>query len=119
MGKPNVLIVDDDEVLRHLTAELVEDVGCTSLVAANADEALALLEETFEIALMITDIQMPGMDGLMLSNVVRQRWPAVALIIVSGNVSPLEETLPDGAMFLRKPFASGVLQGNVVKYAIR
>jgi CheY-like chemotaxis protein len=83
----------DDELLRQLTAHLVEDVGCVPLMAANADQALGLLEKSPEIALMITDIQMPGMDGVTLSYLVRQRRPNVALIIVSGNVIPREQTL--------------------------
>lgn len=118
MAKPNVLIVDDDDLLRTLTAQLVEDVGCAPLIVADANEALALLEDNSEIALMITDIQMPGpMDGLELSGVVRQRWPTVALIIVSGNVTPHQNELPDGAVFLRKPYATHRLQSNVV-YAV-
>lgn len=117
--KPNVLIVDDDDLLRELTAQLVEDVGCTPLMAADADKAVALLEDNHEIVLMITDIQMPGsMDGLVLASFVRKRWPAIALIIVSGNVTPPQDELPDGAVFLRKPYATQKLQSSVVRCAI-
>ena len=69
-----VLIVEDDDLVRALTVDLVEVAGCASLTARSADEAVVLLENRDDIALVITDINMAGsMDGLKLAHAVRDR----------------------------------------------
>jgi CheY-like chemotaxis protein len=63
-----VLVVEDDEILRMCAANVIADAGFTPIEAANADEAIAILESRSDIALLFTDIQMPGsMDGLGLA----------------------------------------------------
>jgi two-component system, response regulator PdtaR len=63
-----VLVVDDELLLRMFAVEMVEDAGFTSVEAANADQAVSILESRTDIALLFTDIQMPGsMDGLKLA----------------------------------------------------
>ena len=84
---PIVLIVDDEPLLRMLATEAVEDAGFAVLQAANADEAVAHLETNPDVALLFTDINMPGsMDGLTLAHTVQSRWPAIRILIVSGQV---------------------------------
>jgi CheY-like chemotaxis protein len=62
---PNVLVVEDEMVLRMRAVDIVEDAGFNSLEAVNADEALAILESRSDISMLFTDIQMPGtLDGL-------------------------------------------------------
>jgi CheY-like chemotaxis protein len=59
-----VLVVEDEMLLRMRAVDMVEDAGYTSLEAVDADEAVAILESRSDIALVLTDIQMPGaMDG--------------------------------------------------------
>ena len=61
----NVLIVEDEMVLRMRAVDIVEDAGYNAVEAINADEALAILEARSDISLLFTDIQMPrSMDGL-------------------------------------------------------
>jgi CheY-like chemotaxis protein len=80
-----VLVVEDDEILRMCAADVVADAGFTPVEATNADEAVAILESRSDIALLFTDIQMPGgMDGLGLAQAVHNRWPAIKIILVSG-----------------------------------
>jgi CheY-like chemotaxis protein len=103
--KPVVLVVEDDELIRINAAEMVRDLGFDVIEAAHADEAIALLETTTEIAVVFTDIQMPGsMDGLRLVAVVRERWPPVALLVASGQMQPRPVDLPLGARFVSKPY---------------
>src|SRR3979411_777683 len=79
-----VLVVEDEMLLRMRAIDMVEDAGYTSVEAVDADEAVAILESRSDIALMFTDIQMPGsMDGLKLAHAVRERWPPVKIILVS------------------------------------
>jgi len=74
--------------------------------AANADEAIAILESRSDIALVFTDIQMPGsMDGLELARTVHDRWPAIKIILVSGRVELSEHDRPAKSRFFQKPFA--------------
>ena len=101
-----VLVVEDDEVLRMCAAEVVVDAGFTPVEAANADEAVAILESRSDIALLFTDIQMPGsMDGLGLARTVHDRWPAIKIILVSGRVEVSEREKPVNSRFFQKPFA--------------
>jgi CheY-like chemotaxis protein len=103
---PVVLIVEDDPLLRMIAVDLVEDEGFVTLEAGNADEAVSVLESHLGISLLFTDIDMPGsMDGLKLAHAVRNRWPPIRILIVSGNLPPLSE-LPSNSCFVRKPYQS-------------
>jgi DNA-binding NtrC family response regulator len=67
LDQTNVLVVEDEMVLRMRAVDIVEDAGFTAVQAVNADEALRILEARSDIALLFSDIQMPGsMDGLKL-----------------------------------------------------
>ena len=82
---PVVLVVEDDPLLRLLAVETVEEAGCTAIEARDADEAVVLLESRTDITLLFTDIDMPGsMDGLKLAHAVRNRWPPIKILVVSG-----------------------------------
>lgn len=100
-----VLVVEDEELLRIFAVQLVEDAGFQALEAANADQAIAILEKRSDISLLLTDIHMPGsMDGLKLAHAVRNRWPPIKIIIVSGQVLLTEDDIPTGSRFFRKPY---------------
>ena len=84
---PNVLVVEDEMVLRMRAVDIVEDAGFTAVEAVNADEALSILESRSDISLLFSDIQMPGsMDGLKLAHAVHDRWPSIKIILVSGQI---------------------------------
>lgn len=85
--------------------ELVLSAGYDALEAANADEAIRILESRDDIDLVFTDVQMPGtMDGVKLSHYIRDRWPPVKLIIASGAAVLAESSLPGGSRFFSKPY---------------
>src|SRR5438270_3691022 len=103
-GVPNVLIVEDEMVLRMRAVDIVEDAGFCPVEAVNADQAIAILESRSDISLLFTDIQMPGsMDGLKLAHAVHDRWPAIKIILVSGQVNPSEAERPPDSRFFGKP----------------
>jgi len=91
-------------VLRLRAVDIVEDAGFTAVEAVSADEALAILESRSDISLLFSDIQMPGsMDGLKLAHAVHERWPAIKIILVSGQVKPSEMDRPADSRFFGKP----------------
>ena len=100
----NVLVVEDEMVLRLRAVDIVEDAGFTAVEAVSADEALAILESRSDISLLFSDIQMPGsMDGLMLARAVHERWPAIKIILVSGQVKVCDADKPADSRFFGKP----------------
>jgi two-component sensor histidine kinase/ActR/RegA family two-component response regulator len=100
----NVLVVEDEMVLRMRAIDIVEDAGFTAVEAVSADEALSILESRSDISLLFSDIQMPGsMDGLKLAHAVHDRWPSIKIILVSGQVKLSDADKPADSRFFGKP----------------
>ena len=98
-----ILVVEDEVLIRDFILEELEDAGFEVVSAANADEAIVILETQLDIRLVFTDIDMPGsMNGMKLAAAVRERWPPIHLIITSGKGRPSE--LPVRAQFIPKPY---------------
>ncbi|WP_298873155.1 response regulator [uncultured Bradyrhizobium sp.] len=103
--KPVILIVEDEFLLRMDSVEILEDAEFEVISAANADEAIAILSARSDVHLVFTDIQMPGsMDGLKLASFVRDRWPPIKIVATSGHVRAAAKDLPEGSVFLPKPY---------------
>jgi two-component system, response regulator PdtaR len=100
------VIAEDESLLRMLAVEGLGDEGFTTLAAENALVALDICKSRPEaIDVLFTDIRMPGpMDGLQLAHRVRERWPWIAIIVVSGNIFVGRHELPEGARFIPKPY---------------
>ena len=99
-----VLVVEDEMLLRMRAVDMVEDAGFTPVEAVDADEAVAILESRSDIALLFTDIQMPGsMDGLKLAHAVQKRWPPIKIILVSGQLKLANIDIPADSRFFGKP----------------
>ena len=110
--RPVVLIVEDELLLRMNAVEMIAAAGFEVVEAANADEAIEILESRRDITVVFTDIQMPGsMDGLKLARAVRGRWPPIKIIATSGQVHVAETDLPDGGRFLSKPYSPHQIAG--------
>jgi CheY-like chemotaxis protein len=105
---PIVLVVEDDMMLRMRAVDMVADAGYSSVEAVDADEAFAILQARSDIALLFTDIQMPGsMDGLQLAHAVHERWPLLKIILVSGQLELSGIQIPRDSRFFGKPLVSG------------
>jgi CheY-like chemotaxis protein len=104
-SRPVVLIVEDEFLLRMNAAEMIGEAGFDVVEAANADEAIAILEARPDIHVIFTDIQMPGsMDGMKFARFVRGRWPPIKIVATSGFVNVGKDDLPEGSRFLTKPY---------------
>ncbi|WP_426616109.1 response regulator [Bradyrhizobium sp. McL0616] len=118
MHKPVVLVVEDEPLLRMNTVDMVEEAGFPTLEAANAKQAIQLLENRSDIKIILSDIDMPpGMDGMALVAMVRRRWPPVAIILVSGHVASAEVVIPEGGRFFSKPFRPAELVATLEQMA--
>ena len=95
-----------------LAVDVVEHAGYEALQADNADAAIAILECRPDIALLLTDVNMPGsMDGLKLAHAVRDRWPPVKIIVVS-NRAP-DADLPMDGRFFAKPYHADTMISEI------
>ena len=100
----DVLIVEDESLVRMMAAEILVEAGYRTIEACDAPTALAVLERDDGIAAIFTDIEMPGMSVLALAGIVRERWPGVAILVTSGRVRPRHGEFPEGADFIPKPY---------------
>ena len=119
MTPPQVLVVEDEFLVRMHAVSLLEEAGLDVLEAANADDAIALLESRRDIRIVFTDINMPGsMDGLRLAHAIRNRWPPIGLILTSGRMGVRNEDMPARGLFLSKPYGPSELVKMVRSLAI-
>jgi DNA-binding NtrC family response regulator len=111
-----VLVVEDEPLVRMVAADALADSGIMAWEAGDADEALVVLEEHPSIGLVFTDVNMPGeMNGLDLAHEVSVRRPDVSMIVTSGAVTIADEDLPDHGQFLPKPYPTDRLVDIVAR----
>lgn len=105
LPRRTVLIVDDEPLVRKTAATMIGAAGYDSVQAANADEAVALLDRRDDIFLVFTDVHMPGsFDGSKLAAYVAGLWPPVHVIITSGRVEAEAVPRANKVSFLSKPY---------------
>ena len=106
---PTVLVVDDDDDVREVAAGMLEDLGYVVVQANNGACALAILEERDDLDVMVTDIRMPGMSGLELSDRVGKLRADLKVILISGYFQPQMLS----RRFLQKPFRTRDLDAAI------
>ena len=103
---PVILVVEDEALVRLAAVGMLEDAGFCMIEAVDGDQALELLAADSDIQLLFTDVTMPGtIDGLALARHVRDRWPHIAIMIVSAKQMAHTEELPPGSRFEQKPYS--------------
>jgi len=109
-----VLIVEHDDLLNFLTADIMEDAGFATLQASDVDEAVSILESRPDIELLLTSVTMQGRtDGLGLAHMVRYRWPTIKIIITSSKVWLTKDDFPMGSRFVPKPYRVQVMISEI------
>ena len=86
MKKGNILIVDDDEYYLQLVEIIVDQAGVKAHYATNGKEAVAILKQG-DFSTMITDLNMPGMDGYELAMIAREQFPDIYIVMITGDIS--------------------------------
>ena len=95
-----ILLVDDDEAVRETSAEMLQELGYTVVQATSGHAALGVLDRQDGVEVMVTDVRMPGMSGLELSDIAARRFRDLRVILISGYFLPQ----PITRRFLQKPF---------------
>ncbi len=114
-----VLLVEDEPLVRLVTADILLEAGFRVIEAGEAEEALRVLKAEVAIDVLLSDVEMPpGMNGYELVGHVRRDWPEVEIIVSSGREWPREDDLPSGAVFLAKPYLNATLV-SYVQEAVR
>ena len=106
-----ILVVDDDEEVRHVTASFLSDFGYTETEAADGRTALALMEQGHGFDLVVADLAMPGMTGVELAAAIRQRFSGVPVLLLTGHAEAVQ--IPEDLPVMTKPFASAELAARV------
>jgi nitrogen-specific signal transduction histidine kinase/CheY-like chemotaxis protein len=111
-----LLVVEDDADLRALAADLLEDAGFTVLQAANGAEAVNTLRDRDDIALVFSDVTMPGgVSGIDLARIVHAHWSQIPVLLTSGYCGDLvsRHDIPGVAKTIQKPYDANVLIGTI------
>ncbi|MBB4857353.1 DNA-binding NtrC family response regulator [Novosphingobium chloroacetimidivorans] len=107
-------MVEDEPMIRAIGIDALEEAGYEVIEAKDADEAVRILEMLGEVHVLFTDIRMPGsMNGLELAKLVHERWPAMKILVTSGDTWPTSTQIPDEGHFLAKPYRLDTLQNEV------
>ncbi|WP_158816135.1 response regulator [Methylocapsa sp. S129] len=118
MKRVVVLVVEDEPFLRMVAVDLVEEAGFEAVQAANADQAVRILEARVDIRIVFTDIDMPGsMDGMKLAMAIRGRWPPIEVILMSGLYNIEKDALPERSVFFRKPYNHNEIIATIQRMA--
>lgn len=110
-GRGRVLLVDDEEIVRISTADMLQELGFHVVEAESAEQALAIVDAGDPLSLLITDHLMPGMSGAELARLVRHRRPSLPVLLLSG-YTDVAEIAPDLPR-LAKPFLRDELAGCI------
>jgi two-component system cell cycle sensor histidine kinase/response regulator CckA len=112
-GSETILLVEDADMLRELTAALLEKNGYRILAAENGSHAIQLAEETKErIDILLTDVVMPGMSGKQVADYLTAKHPDMRVLYMSGYTNDViahQGVLDEGIHFIEKPFAEEAL----------
>ena len=113
-----VLVVEDNDDVGQFSTELLEDLGYTVRRVASADAALAILaEDEFLADLVFSDVIMPGMNGVELAGIVRERYPGLPVVLTSGYSNVLAENAHRGFELIQKPYSVELLS-RILRKAI-
>lgn len=113
-GRPVILVVEDEELVRLLVVQALEEAGFEVRQAAEARAALEVLDGEAAVALMVTDLGLPGMDGRRLACQARAQRPGLKILFMTGYAETrlLQPPLPPGAEVIHKPFNLDALTGK-------
>jgi CheY-like chemotaxis protein len=111
-----VLVVEDVAAVRMLVIDVLQDLGYRTIEAADADEALPIIESSRQIDLMISDVGLPGLNGRQLADHARELRPGLQVLFLTGyaeHAASRSGFLSEGMALLTKPFAVETLASKI------
>ena len=102
---PSVLLVEEETHERVAIREHLDEAGYAVLEAEDTDQALRFLDHRSNVRALVTDAHVPGqIDGFELARVVRERWPRIGVVLMSGHSDASSGPVPEGGEFIAKPY---------------
>jgi signal transduction histidine kinase/ActR/RegA family two-component response regulator len=111
-----VLVVEDEQTVRELVLEVLQDFACVTLQATDGLSGLAILESEQPVDLLISDIGLPGLNGRQLADAARVKRPALPILLMTGyaeNAALASGFLEEGMQMLTKPFTLAELTERI------
>lgn len=112
------LVVDNDELVRLGTVVMLREIGFTLMTAPDGPSGLVLIEGAKMPDILVTDYEMPGMNGVELASQITGKNPDVHVLIVTGH-SDLGQAIPDHWQVLQKPFSRTEMKSALERFGIR
>ncbi|NIE76264.1 response regulator [Pantoea sp. Tr-811] len=110
----HLLVVEDDDIVRMLMVEVLDELGYSTLEAENAAAALKVIEDADQhLALLMTDVGLPDMRGEALAARARAVRPLLPVLFASGYAESFE--VPEGMHLIGKPFSIEQLRNKVLE----
>jgi CheY-like chemotaxis protein len=103
IDRSRILVVEDNDLMRTYVTDLIESFGYAVVSATNSMEAMRMIGENDNIAMVFTDITMPGLDGIVLADMLKQHRPQLKILYTTG-----------GNGVSRVKSDAGVLHGNIL-----
>lgn len=103
----HVLIIDDEKSIREGSARILSRIGCHVSTASRGEEGLELLERMTDVSIVLLDLKMPGIDGMEVLSIIREKYKDIMVIIMTGfaTVETAIQAMKQGAYdFIPKPF---------------
>jgi len=113
---PHVMIVDDAAVHRDTLSAMLVHAGVQVTACENAADALTILRGDTVFDLILSDVRMPGMDGIEFSRQARKVRPATPLVLVTGRDSAMDAVMTGGNFALLKPYTAAALNGVLLEH---
>jgi CheY-like chemotaxis protein len=104
-----ILLVDDDDAVRAVTGSMLREIGYHIREAEDGEQALAMLRRHDDIAVLLTDLVMPNLDGRQLGRMARALDPDLVILLMTGSAERGSDQAASGAILIRKPFGPGDL----------
>jgi CheY-like chemotaxis protein len=112
-----VLVVEDDPNVRQITVSTLESLGFSVQEAGSGNEAAAMLQDGNDVQILLSDVKMPGMTGVELARLVKERWPSITVLLTSGYVEAEEGV--DEFDFIHKPFRASDLASKLQSILVK
>ena len=110
-NKMVILLVEDDEQVRFFVCELLKSEGLTVLPASSGEAALAMFSNySGSIDLLLTDFEMPGLNGIELCRIVASERPEIKVVVMSGDLEAKAQAEMFGLPFVQKPFERSAMR---------